>query len=162
MPINPLSNLSPRERSAYPIIQKGVTDGLSGNVIQRKLQDAGLGLRRSTVRDLVAAERNIQRVGTSFSNLPKDKPIDPSRLPTAITTIRREYSFTAKVSGYLVSSGKPFVQHVTVTSDKPMSPRQIEEEAAAAVQAGKGRYGMDIVKVTVGRGVRAGVAGTFS
>lgn len=157
-----LDSLNPRQRAAYPIIQKGVTDGLSANVIGNVLRAAGIPIRRATMLDLVAAERIEQGVGITLSNLPKSTVINPTRLPVAQTKIRRAFSFTVRVEGSLTDTDQPWEQYVTVTTSKLMSVREIEDAAIEAAEAGIARYGMTVDRATIIRGVRAGGAGSFS
>jgi hypothetical protein len=76
-----------------------------------------------------------------------------------LTAIRRAASFTVEVRGTLLSSGQSFIQHVTVTTDTPLTRREIEEAALDAVEGAQDRYGIEVEETLLVRGVRAGLAG---
>jgi len=161
MPLPFLASLTAAARTIYPFIQRGVREGLSIESIGRIFRAEGFHLANATLREMVRHERSLIAASEHlrFTNL--DKLIDVSRLPNALTTLRRAYSFTVEVRGIFASDKQRGTQHVTVTTDRTLTRREIESAAMEAMEAGADRYGMDVEAVQLVGGMRAGEAGTF-
>jgi hypothetical protein len=156
-----LAFLSAAARTVYPFIRRGVREGLSIEGIGRAFRSEGYKLANSTLRDLVRKERELQRVWSTlkFTNL--DSRIDVRRLPEALTTLRRSYSFTVEVIGRAGRQGGQVTQHVTVSTDKRLTPREIMQAAEDAIHGGIKRYGIEIDSLKIVEGLRAGPQGTL-
>jgi hypothetical protein len=155
MPPSFLDTLSHSARQAYPIIQRGVREGLSSRSISEALSNAGLGLRRQTLLDVMRLESGIQSAGRNLQFISPNNRPDPSRLPSALTRLRRLYSFTVQVTGTLTATGQTAIQHITVTSDSLMTRAEIEQAAQDAAEEGVDKYGMEVDSVKLIGGKKA-------
>jgi hypothetical protein len=151
--------LTPASALAYSAIQRGVREGLSIESIGRAVRGGGIRIANDALRSLVTAERGIFTHGQNLRFVNLDSRPNIATLPQALTAIRRAASFTVEVRGTLLSSGQSFIQHVTVTTDTPLTRREIEEAALDAVEGAQDRYGIEVEETLLVRGVRAGLAG---
>lgn len=161
MPPPLLSTLSARARTAFPIIQGGVRQGLSANVIQGVLRSQNLGIRRQSLLDIIRGVRGIEVAGARLRTLRRDFTPDPRRLPDALTKLRRPFSFTVRISGFDLSTGEDIVRHVNVSLDDPLTRGQIENIGLSFIDADSERYGLAVTDVLLESGVKAGEEGTF-
>lgn len=156
-----LSTLSARARQAYPIIQRGVSEGLSARAIQTTLSSAGLGIRRQTLLDTVRRIKDVEGRGQRLRFIRSDRTPDPRRLPEALTTLRRSFSFRVELRGVDFGTGDPFTRFVTVALDKPLTRQEIERKAEQFILDEPKRYGIDIETVLLVHGSKAGPEGTL-
>jgi hypothetical protein len=156
-----LDFLSAAARASYPFIQRGVREGLSANAIQKSLSANDIHLRRTTILDLVRRERELVSAGSSLKFLNRNARPDPRRLPEALTSLRRQYSFTVEVRGTSLSNGESRVQNVTVVSDRLLTRGEIEDVAEGFATDGGERYGMNVDSLLLTRGMKAGALGTI-
>lgn len=156
-----LLGLSKTARAAFPIIQGGVARGLSGRGIERALKGAGLGIRRETLLDIIRREQGITRAGAQLRFLGTNRLPNIQRLPTALTRIRRRFSFTVQVTGRSIDSGLELLQNITVSTDTVLTRNELERIAEDAVLANQIRYGLDITSALLIGGKRAGAAGVL-
>ena len=156
-----LTTLTPSARQAYPIIQRGVSEGLSANAIQTTLRSAGMGIRRQTLLDTVRAIKGVETVGGRLRSLRLDRVPDPRRMPEALTTLRRAFSFRVELRGVEIDTGNPFTRFVTVTLDSPRTRQRIEQLAEQFVLDEPKRYGIDLESVLLVHGSKAGPEGTL-
>jgi hypothetical protein len=156
-----LSSLSLAARLFYPFVQRGVREGISIARIGRAVRAEGFKLANETLRMLVHRERVIWEHGQRLKFVPLGSFVDVSKLPEALTQIRRQFSFMVEVRGTLGTGGQAIIQHVTVASDKPMTRRAILEQAERAMNLGSKRYGIEVSSVELVGGLRAGPAGTL-
>ncbi len=154
-----LQTLSRIARAAWPIIQRGVREGLSANKIGAVLRTQGLGIRRQTLLQITGAERKIWTHGLSLRFLPFSATPNLRKLPVALSKIRRQYSFVVSLTGRSRLTGLPMVQNVTVSTDVGMSRQAIEAVGEEMGIAGKERYDLVLEKVLLISGLRAGAPG---
>ena len=155
-----LDTLSDLARQAYPIIQRGVREGLSSRALDEVIRNAfGESIRRQTLLDVMRFERNVEEAGSRLKFLGLDSYPNPDRLPEAVTALRREFSFVVEVRG--TRAGLSTVQHVTVTSDSVLSRAQMQDLAIEAVETngGPSGEGLEVDTAIPIRGVRRGAAG---
>jgi hypothetical protein len=157
-----LDTLSAIARQAFPFIVRGVREGLSSNAIGRLLSESGFGIRRQTLLDLVRAQKGVQTAGAALRFLRQNAIPNPNRLPEALTTIRRAFSFTVEVRGRSLETDERVTQHVTVTTDRLLTRREIEELAGEAVERAGDRYGFEQEEAVLIGGLKAGPRGTLS
>ena len=148
-----------RARRASPLIRRAVREGVSSRQLTQILRDAGLGIRRQTLLDLMRHESERILTGPVLSALRLDRMPNPMRLPPALTKIRRAYSFTVRVRGEEFGTGIKMEQFVTITTDKLLTRGEIESLANLVVEKDLERYGLDIATVTLIGGQRAGPEG---
>lgn len=154
-----LYTLTASARLAYSAIVGGVRRGFSANRIQQILTGAGIGIRRSTLLDVVSATRGILEKGAYLRKLRAGQRFNPVALPEAITQIRRRYSVTVVVKGKMLETDLVTWQHVTLSMDEPMSRDAMEELAMRIVEEGKDRYRILAEAAVIEQGVRWGAPG---
>ena len=154
-----LLGLSLRARRASPIIRRAVREGVSSRQLTKILRDAGLGIRRQTLLDLMRKETERALMGPVLSALRLDRMPNPMRLPPALTKIRRAYSFTVRVRGTEFESGISMEQFVTITTDKLLTRGEIESLANLVMEKDLNRYGLDVTELLLIGGQRAGPEG---
>ena len=157
MPVQPpwLSSLPKSARMAYPMVQRGVSEGLSSRRVADALASGGIGIRRQTLLDMMRLERGVQASGSLLTHVPRNFVPAPSRLPFALHSLSSAFQYTAKVSGLLTATGQQFTGFVTVTSSSSLSPAQIEAFAEEATTRKGTEYEMEVSEVSIVRGVRS-------
>jgi hypothetical protein len=122
---------------------------------------AGLKIANDALRDAVRLERDLVDRGSRLKFLGFDASPLASNLPEALTAIRKQYSFTVEVLGHPTGGGSDITQFVTVSTNKLLTRRQIENAARGAVEGNQGRYGFTVESVMLTGGIRAGAAGVL-
>lgn len=161
MPPTWLGRFSSGARLAYSGIVSGVRQGLSTAAIGAKLRSGGLSIANDALREIAARERANWQHSLSLKFTPLDRPINVARLPEALTVLRSQFSFTVEVRGRKMNSQESIRQYVTVTTNKELTRRQIENAARRAVVGGPSAEGIAVEKVVLFSGLRAGEAGTL-
>lgn len=157
-----LSGLSPLARSAFPIVQRGVREGLTSQQIQTAInRGLGSGIRRQTLLDMIRNIKGIESAGAQLKFLKSTATPNPLRIPEALHVIRRAYSFQVSIKGYL-SNGEAAEQFMTVSTDELMTRSQLEDMAASFVDTGQSGAAMEVESVTLISAVRAGRSGSLS
>ncbi len=137
------------------MIESGVASGLSSRAINTAIQRAtGSGLRRQVLLDVMREVRAIQTAGESLQFVRFDRTPDPSRVPTALTPIRRAFGSTVRIEGRLLATGEMVTRHVQVTHDSALTRGQIEDTAASFLEDEESEYGIDLHQVLLVRQVR--------
>lgn len=149
MPFPPwLSTLPKAAKIFYPIAQKGISAGLSGNAILKAYSAAGPGIRRTLGLEVVRAVRGVERTASVFKALKLDVFPDPGKIPTALTGTLRDFSYRVSYRG-LTEEGKPFQSYVTVSTNDLITRRQAEDVALGYIEEIPEEYGIRSVS-TVG------------
>lgn len=161
MPLPYLSTLTGRARFAYPIIQRGVRGGLSSRSIAESLTDAGLGIRRATLLDIMRREREIVSHGLNMRFLPLSRAPNPDRLPEALTRLRRQYSYTVELRGRIIDTQELITRQVTVASSKLLTRGAAETIAAGYVLETPEAYGIEVDQVQLIGVLKSGELGTL-
>lgn len=158
-----LAGLSAAARQALPIIQSGVSKGLSSRTINAVIKTAfGKGIRRQTLLDIMRAETGMERAGALLRFvLPRNRP-NILRLPPALTRIRRQFSFVIQVTGQIIDTGESILQNITVSTDTILTRGELERLAETAVTSEQERYGFTVESSLLIRGMRAGDQGTLT
>ena len=154
-----LTRQSLRARRAWPIIQRGVREGISSRALTGVLQRAGLGIRRQTLLDIMRLAEGEFAIAPVLSALGLDRRPNPLRLPPAITKIRRAFSFTVRVLGADSDTGLEIEQFVTVSTDTLLTRGEIEALAEQAIESDLSRYKIIVSEFLLTGGVRAGIPG---
>ncbi len=148
-------SLSTRVRRLLPTITRGVSAGLSSRAINAAITAAeGSGLRRQVLLDVMREIRGIQSVGESLQFVCLDRIPNPSRIPTALTPIRRAFGSTVRVQGTLLGTGELVTRHIQVTHDTVLTRGQIEDIATSFIEDEEAEYGIDLERVLLVRQVR--------
>jgi len=156
-----LSTLTRTARRAFPIIQGAVRRGLSANRIQSLLSSVKLGIRRTSLLDLIRREKGIEIGAANLRAVRRDRIPDPRRMPEALTTLKRAFSFKVRLQGIDTSTGEDIDRFVQVSLDRPRTRGDIEDLGASFAFEDPERYGIDLTSVTLQSGVKAGFPGTI-
>jgi len=156
-----LLTLTKTARFAYPLIQKGVRAGLASRSIAGTLSKAGLGIRRSTLLSIMRKERSLVQHGLNMRFLPLKRFPNPLKLPTALTKLRRAYSYTIELRGRLIDTQELITRQVTVASSKLLTRQQAEKIAGSYLMDTPEAYGMELDKAQLINVVKAGEQGTL-
>lgn len=126
-----LGRLTAGQSKVYSAVQGAVARGMGLNATQGLLQAAGIGIRREQINQLIHYFTGVTEAGYNVAQVRKDYFPNVDKFPDAITTLRREYSFTVRLgkTGEFDESGQPVYNYVTVTSDKNMRVQDILDEA---------------------------------
>ena len=155
MAIPLLSTLPATARVAYPIIQAGARRGLSSRAIERIVRQSGLLISRGrSILPIMRATQLIEAAGANIRFIPKGLNINTSRLPIALTSIRREFSYTVRVLGQDQFGG--FIDRfVTVSTDKTLVTPGELEDAARELVAERGPFNiMEVQSATLQTGIQ--------
>ena len=124
--------LTSRQRGLLPTIRSGVASGLSSRSINDAIRRAtGTGINRQVLLDVMREMRGIQKHGETLKFIRKDRIPDPTRVRTALTPIRRAFSSTVEVRGFLLGTGERIIRNIQVTHDVPLTAGNIENIAAS-------------------------------
>jgi len=149
-------------RRAMPFIEKAVVDGLSSNAISRALRQGGMGVQRQNLLDYVRFARGEEIKKEAIRGLRRDLKPNVGRLRTAITKLRRTYSYKVGYDGYNPHTGKKEKGFVTIATDNILSPMEAEGLAEDSIENDRGNYPVEVVKVFVVDIQKAGLAGTLT
>lgn len=154
MPPPLIASLSSRVRRLLPIIESGVAAGLSSRSIMAAITAAeGVGIRRQTLLDIMREVRGIEAFGETLKNVRLDRAPDISRIPRALTAIRRRFGSTVRVEGILADTGEAITRHVQVTHDDVLTRGQIEDIATGFLEDDVTEYGIFLERVLLVRQV---------
>lgn len=156
-----LARLSASARSAYPFIRRAVSEGMSVLDTQILLQEVLFPVPRNELLRVINAIRREFRLGADLREWPMRRVIGESVLHTAITPLRRRFSFEVLIRGIDTRTGNPRGQFITVTTDRLLTREQIEAEAERFAVGGEGSGGMEDVTAELVAGRKAGSAGTL-
>ena len=158
-----IATLNKAARAALPIIQKGVSEGISSRAISSIIKDAfGKSIRRSTLLDVMRALTGIERANATLKFIRKDRLPNIARIPEAITRIRRNFAFTVQVTGQIIDASMSFAEGITIASDVNLTRSQIEAKAMDALEQRGERYNVVVESVLLVSAVKAGALGTLS
>jgi len=155
-----LSTLTKTARFAYPIIQAGVREGLASRAMATALQEAGLGIRRAVLLDLMRRERAFIQHGLNMRFLPFNRLPNPLRLPTAITKLRRTYSYVVEAFGTDLGTGQLRKQTITIASSKLITRGAAETLAEQFAQGQFDSGQLEVDRVQLINVMKAGELGT--
>ncbi len=159
----PRLKLTKAVRTMLPLIQGGVSKGLSSRAISDTLKTTfGKSIRRSTLLALISGYKDIKTVGAQLKFLPRLSRPNPLRLPSAITTIRSKYSFIVRVIGNIEGTLERATQMVTVATNTLMTRLQLEVAALKALADNPEKYPIIDGVPTLLSGMQAGEEGTLS
>lgn len=98
--------------------------------------------------------RGIQTAGESLQFVRLDRAPNPTRVPTALTPIRRAFGSTVRIEGSLLDTGERVTRHVQVTHDGVLTRGQIEDIAAGFLEDEESEYGISLERVLLVQQVR--------
>jgi len=161
MAISFLAALNKTARVAYPIVKRGVREGLSGREIAAVLKRTNLGIRTQTLFEIIRREKNILSKGAQLKFLGRNAMPNPARLPEALTVIRRRYAFILKVTGTIAQTGESLIRNITVSTDSLMTRGQLEDIGHMIMEDDAGAYPFEIDFITLQSGIKQGELGTL-
>lgn len=126
--------LTVRVQSNLGIIRGGVARGLSSTQIQGLIRQTGqAGIRRTDLLQGMRHVRGITESGTRIRFVGLDRFPDPSLMEVSRTTMLSEFSYNVRVRAFDRRQGRTVDRFITVRSNLNLTPRQIQEEAQAAI-----------------------------
>ncbi len=129
------ASLAVRVRSNLGLIRGGVARGLSSSQIQGLIRATGQpGIRRT---DLLAGIRHasgIQESAFRIRSVSLDRFPDPSRIEFSKGPMISNYSYDVRFSAVDNRTGIRSNRHITIRSDRNLTPRQIIENAEEALE----------------------------
>lgn len=133
--VTPAGLLSASALRNLATIQGGVARGLSSTAIQTLIRETtGTGVRRVDLLEAIRSVRGIAESGVRVQFTRKDRYPDPARIERAKTRILSNYSYTVRVDGIDRFTGAESRVHLTVRSDRLLTPGEVESEALEAVR----------------------------
>ena len=144
-----LSPLSSSAGYALNYARAAFSRGISANAALAAYREAGYGIRRSDFLGLYRNAKGVTEAAYHVRNIRKDYLPDPDRLPHAITSIRRDYSFNVRLDVRDSESGELIKRNITVTSDRLMSVADMESAAEEAYFDDPSYSDNELVSVTV-------------
>ena len=151
-----LAKLTASQNRVYSAVQGAVGRGLGLNDTQKLLQGVGMGIRREQISELVNYFSGVTKAGYDVSKVRKDYFPNVDKFPSALTTLRREYSYNVRLgkTGEFDELDRPVFNYVTVTTDRPMRIQDILDEAEEYYKTGdenaSGAPVEELVPVVVG------------
>jgi len=162
MPVPFLATLTPRVRSLFPLIERGVLSGLSSRSINASIAAAtGSGIRRQVLLDIRREILNVVRASDALKSIRKDRVPNPARLPDALTKIRDRFSFRVKLTGLDTITGDERSIFVTISSPTPLSANELEDLGAATATTGTSGPDFIVLSAALESGLRAGSFGSI-
>lgn len=161
MPIPFLHTLNLRARTAYPIIRRGVREGLSNRGIAETLRNNKLGINNSVLGEIVRREKAIIQHGQNLKFLPVNRRPNPEKLPVAITQQLREYAYTVRMRWYIEDTGELYTRHITVSSSKLLTRGEAQSIAEEMMQDNPENYPLDFLDSQLVFVQRSGEFGTI-
>ena len=156
-----LSTVSKAARTAYPVIQRAVREGLSYRAIQSAIrEELGRGISNTVLGQLIQRERGLVAYGVNIEGMRDDRRLNINRLPEALTRQRKLASFVVELEG-IDANGRKAIRRVTVSSDEALTPNEIRDLAEEASEFGN-REGSGLEEITgsvIISGTRLGALG---
>ena len=154
-----LRTLSASARAIYPIVQRGVREGLPIDRILTAARAGGFRIANAIGRELVRKERDVWERGQVSAFTPKSAVLNPRNFPEALTTLKRRYSYLVEAVGLV--GGRPRTQSISIASNTPLSVGRAEELARRAIERSEGPSGsrMPIDSIRLVGTLRAGGEG---
>ena len=163
MPPTFLAGLPKSARAAYPIIRRGVAEGLSGRVIEQRVRDAGLKISRGrSIEPIRKALQQLERQGRGVRFISPANIINAQRLPPAITAMTKQYRYRVATSG--IGPAGQVVEGFTsyVTDDANLSPQMIEDRTRESMAQNPENYPLNNMDVKLEFGEQRAGIGDFT
>lgn len=122
-------------RGAIGIIQTGVAQGFDADRIHSLLGLAEIPMARSVLNDAIAYFQGEIETGKYIESLLGNVIPNPNLLTEALGTIRREYSYIVRLTGYDPKTKATFTAHVTITTDTLLDKSSAEDFAMRLVES---------------------------
>jgi hypothetical protein len=163
MPPTFLAGFPKTARAAYPIIRRGVAEGLSGRAIERRVRDAGLKISRGRSIDPIRkAILKLEAQGRGVRFIPSSSRINVNRLPPAITAMNAQYRYRIAYSG-IDPSGRVVDGFTSyITDNDSLTPDMIEGRTRQSMGNNPENYPLDNIEVKLEFGEQRAGIGDFT
>jgi len=150
-------------RAAFPIIRRGVAEGLSTRVIEQRVRDAGLKISRA--RSIVPIRRaliKLEAQGRGVRFVSPSNTIDVKRLPPALNAMNTQYRYRLALNQRQGNQVLPY-KTVSVSTDNPnLTPQMIKDQALSIVNDNPQNYPVDGLEVALEFGEQRAGIGDFT
>lgn len=133
----------------YPIVKRGVREGLSIERIGSAVRGGGYSIANDKLRSLVSRERGIREYFNNLRNINLDKKPDITRIPEALDRIQRRYSYQLEVRGVNLRTGAIETRNITISTNDLLTRREAIDDALDTVKRDRGRYELTSVSAEV-------------
>jgi len=125
------------------------------------LRAENLGIRRTSLLDIIRREKGIEIAGSNLRSMRRNLIPDPRRIPEALTTLKRAFSFKVRLRGIDTATGESLERFVQVSLDRPRSRAEVEDIGASFAFEDPERYQLALTEVLLQSAVKAGLQGTI-
>jgi hypothetical protein len=140
-----VSTLTAGARRAFPIIERGVREGLSSTTINKVIRDTfGAGVRRTVLLEVMRGIRGVQLSGNALRSVRLDRIPSIQRLPESVTRMTSRYAFTFKVRGVDAKTGNILERFVTYATNEPITRGEMEAEILERLTTEEDYGGMEV------------------
>lgn len=163
MPPPFLAGLPKTARAAYPIIRRGVAEGLSAKVIEQRVRQAGLKISRPRSIDPIRkALLQLERQGRGVRFISPANTINAQRLPPAITAMTKQYRYRVATRG--IGPAGDIVEGFTLfdTDDANLTPQMIEDAMSKSMSQNPENYPLNNMEVKLEYGEQRAGIGDFT
>ena len=163
MPASFLSGLPKTARAAFPIIRRGVAEGLSSRVIEQRVRQAGLKISRSgSILPIQRALKKLEAQGRGVRFISPANTIIAQRLPPAITSMKKQYRYRVATRG--IGPAGDIVEGFTQfdTDDINLTPQMIEDAMTQSMLQNPENYPLDNMTVKLEFGEQRAGIGDFT
>lgn len=129
----PLSGLRLGARLLEPIIRGAVWLGRTGLETTRDILAAGVRGLDAEIAAIHRAEATIKGATAAITVAEQEIP-DILGIPESVTAMRREFSYTVKITTIDPTTGKPIERYINVSTDKAISPSEAKRQAEALAE----------------------------
>lgn len=158
-----LQTLPKTARAAYPIIRRGVAEGLSSRVIEQRVRQAGLQISRSrSILPMMRYIKILEGQGRGVRFVSPSNTINAKRLPPAINAMNTQYRYRLALNQRQGNQVLPY-KIVTVSTDNPnLTPQMIKDQALSIVNDNPQNYPVDGLEVALEFGEQRAGIGDFT
>ena len=132
--------LSVDARTALPYIESLTAQGIGANEVLRQVTAAGFKIQRSLGLQAVRMAKGIELSRDYLSSLKLNVQPNPARFPTALTEIRRNYSYSVRITGFDTYTGQTGSRYVTVSTNSVLTKQQALDMAEGILLADPTTY----------------------
>lgn len=163
MPASFLSGLPKSARAAFPIIRRGVAEGLSSRVIEQRVRQAGLKISRTrSILPIQRALKKLEAQGRNVRFVSGSNVINAKRLPPALNALTTQYRYRVRVAGIEngVFGQRGFLS--VSTDDGFLTPDMIKDQALGIMKENPKKYPLDGIELDIEFGEQRAGIGDFT
>ena len=158
-----LSGLPKTARAAFPIIRRGVAEGLSSRVIEQRVRQAGLQISRTrSILPIQRALKKLEAQGRGVRFVSPANTINAQRLPPAMTAMDKQYRYRLATRG--IGPAGQVIEGFTsyVTDDANLTPQMIEDRTRESMAQNPENYPLNNMDVKLEFGEQRAGIGDFT